>query len=125
MANSPVKKLLLSFAGMALLASCQTATTAAPTRVERPVYGDVVAFAQAACGGCHAVEHDALSPDVMAPEWPNIVNSPEVTADTLRRWLIDAHNYPEEMDFELNRPQIEELVTYMMSLKRSGYEPPI
>jgi len=116
---------LSALAGLLALAACQTTAADAPTRVERNVYGDVHAFAKAACGGCHAVDHNALSPDPRAPEWPSIVNDPDLTKDTLRTWLIDAHNYPEEMDFELNRPQIEELVTYMMSLKRSGYEPSI
>ncbi len=116
---------ITAIAGLLALTACQTTAAEAPTRVERPVYGDVHAFAQAACGGCHAVDHNALSPVPRAPEWPSIVNDPNVTRDSLRGWLIDAHNYPEEMDFELNRPQIEELMTYMLSLKVSGYEPPI
>jgi hypothetical protein len=50
---------------------------------------------------------------------------PGLTAATLRTWLVDAHNYPEEMDFDLDRPQVDDLVTYMMTLQREGYEPPI
>ena len=110
--------------GFAALAACQTTQSPAANRVQRP-YGDALAFAQAACGGCHAVEHNALSPNPHAPEWPGVVNTREVTRDTLRGWLTNAHNYPEEMDFDLDSPQVEELIDYMMSLKTSGYEPPM
>lgn len=105
-----------------LLAACQP--VAPPEPAAPPVDHRVLAFAQGACGSCHAVEHDALSPNALAPEWPRIVNTPGLTSATLESWLRDAHNYPEEMDFTLGVPQIEELVAYMMSLQRADYQPP-
>lgn len=110
--------------GGAMLVACQPLAPAAEAPPP-PVDREVLAFAQGACGGCHAVEHDMLSPNPLAPEWPRIVNTPGLTADSLQRWLVDAHNYPEEMDFDLDVPQVSDLVGYMLGLRREGYEPPI
>lgn len=117
----------------ASLAACQpvpsanSATTAALDNgaADDTVGDNVLAFAQGACGGCHAVEHNALSPLANAPEWPLIVNREGLTQQTLTSWLRDAHNYPEEMDFDLDMPQVEELAAYMLTLRQEGYEPPI
>ena len=46
-----------------LLGACQPLPPAAAASPP-PVDHEVLAFAQAACGGCHAVEHDALSPEI-------------------------------------------------------------
>ena len=121
-----MKHIAIALAALAL-AACQTATPAGEAvapQVERPVSGNALAFAQAACGGCHGVEHNTVSPQPLAPEWPRIVNDPNLTRETLRTWLTDAHNYPEDMDFTLNAPQIEELVTYMLTLRQGEYERP-
>lgn len=119
-----VQRLLLAGTLGMGLAACQAQQPATAVAAP-PVDHAVLAFAQAACGGCHAVEHDRSSPEPLAPEWPRIVNTPGLTAETLRTWLVDAHNYPEEMDFDLDRPQVDDLVAYMMTLQREGYEPPI
>ncbi|GAA0284942.1 hypothetical protein GCM10009127_28270 [Alteraurantiacibacter aestuarii] len=107
------------------LAACQGAPSASITSAPAPEQGRVLAFAQGACGGCHAVENNALSPNPEAPEWPLIVNRPGLTNATLTSWLRDAHNYPEEMDFDLDVPQVEELVAYMLTLQSPDYEPAI
>ncbi|MFC3102051.1 c-type cytochrome [Altererythrobacter lauratis] len=104
------------------LAACQPLPTAQGSAA--PPHRDVLAFAQAACGGCHAVEADAISPVAEAPEWPRIVNTAGLTRDSLRTWLVDAHNYPEEMDFTLDPPQVDDLVDYMLTLQRADYRPP-
>jgi hypothetical protein len=106
-----------------MLGACQPLDSVAEAPPP-PVDNEVLAFAQAACGGCHAVEQDMLSPNPLAPEWPRIVNTPGLTSASLERWLVDAHNYPEEMDFDLDAPQVEDLVAYMLGLRREGYEPP-
>lgn len=38
---------------------------------------------------------------------------------------MDAHNYPEEMDFELDRPQVQLLAAYILALQDENYEPAI
>lgn len=82
------------------------------------------ALAQAACGGCHSVEAYGLSPNPDAPEWPVIANTRGLTRETLTTWLVDAHNYPTEMDFYLEDDEVEQLVDYMLTLRREDYHPP-
>ncbi|MFB0613545.1 c-type cytochrome [Aurantiacibacter poecillastricola] len=82
------------------------------------------ALAQAACGGCHSVEAYGLSPNSDAPEFPAIANRRNLTRETLTTWLVDAHNYPEEMDFYLEDDEVQQLVDYILTLRRVDYHPP-
>lgn len=84
-----------------------------------------LAFAQDACGGCHAVARYGDSPHPEAPPFAGIVNQPGLTRSTLDAWLRDAHNYPEEMDVRLDQPAIDALVAYMLTLRDEAYRPPI
>ncbi|WAT19068.1 c-type cytochrome [Aurantiacibacter sp. MUD11] len=104
---------------MALLAACQTAQ---PGVAEVDPEGH--ALAQAACAGCHSVEPYGLSPNPDAPEWPVIANTPGLTRETLTTWLVEAHNYPEQMDFYLEEDEVELLVNYMLTLRREDFHPP-
>ena len=95
------------------LAACQTADSASPARFTMTD----IAFAQASCGGCHAVEEPGLSPNPGSPTFAEIASRPGVTAKTLSTYLRDAHNYPEAMDFELSRQQADALAEYMLTLR--------
>lgn len=86
--------------------------------------GDL-AFAQAACGGCHAVERYGASPNPDSPPFPAIANEQGLTRQTLTTWLRDAHNYPEEMEFTLDGPDVDRLVDYMLGLRDPNYRPAI
>ena len=101
--------------GALLVAGCETA----------PPPPDTLAFAQAACGGCHAVEAYDLSPEPAAPAFAEIANREGLTEATLATWLRDAHNYPEAMDFTLEGHHIEALVAHILALRRADYRPPI
>lgn len=81
------------------------------------------AFIEAACGGCHAVEPPFLSPNPAAPSFAAIANRPGLSQTSLADWLADAHDYPEQMDFTLTRPQINEIAAYMVTLRHAGYVP--
>ena len=87
--------------------------------------GQGLAFAQAACGGCHAVERYVASPNPDAPPFAAVVNQPGLTRETLGSWLRAAHNYPEEMDFSLEDAEVDTLVDYMLTLMDPGYRPAI
>ena len=113
-----------ALAVLATLAACQPAAAPQAGGAAMPE-NEALAFAQGACGSCHAVEPNALSPVVEAPEWPAIVNQPGLNADTLGTWLRDAHNYPEEMDFDLTDEQVDLLADYMLTLQSEDYHPPI
>lgn len=97
-------------------ASSPVQTSAEPSRAP--------AFAQAACGDCHAVERPYLSPNPEAPAFADIANRKGLTAATLSYWLRDAHNYPEAMDFDLEGSHVDELTTYILTLRDPDYEPP-
>lgn len=106
---------------VAALAACQTV---APEPVPAQAQPEDHALAQAACASCHSVEPFGLSPNPQAPEFPAIANRPGVTRETLTMWLVDAHNYPGEMDFYLEDDEVQQLVDYMLTLRREDYHPP-
>ena len=84
-----------------------------------------LAFAQGSCGGCHAVEPHGVSPNPNAPPFAAIVNQQGLSDATLGDWLRDAHNYPEEMEFYLEGPEVDALVAYMLTLRDPNYRPAI
>jgi|GEM_PF-190195 len=83
-----------------------------------------LAFAQANCATCHAIGAGA-SPRPQAPSFATVINTPELTAETLRPWLQDSHNFPETMNFAIAPDQIDDLAAYMLTLKDPAYRPPI
>ena len=114
---------LLPLAGCTLaLAACQSMPSPSPlAAVTHPPHAP--AFVQAACGGCHATEPPFLSPNPGVPSFEAIANRPGVTKATIRAWLVNAHNYPEDMDFTLERDHVESIADYMITLRRAGYVP--
>lgn len=81
------------------------------------------AFIEAACGGCHAVEPPFLSPNPRSPSFAAIANRKGLSEKSLADWLAEAHNYPQEMDFTLTLPQIDQIAAYMVTLRDAGYVP--
>ena len=117
------------FAPFALLAvtACQTANPDGPPLVGKATSPSpdtrAPAFIEAACGGCHAVEPPFLSPNPASPSFASIANRPGLSEKSLGDWLEGAHNYPEQMDFTLTRPQIDQIAGYMVTLRHAGYVP--
>jgi mono/diheme cytochrome c family protein len=105
-----------------LLAACQNLPSAEPAQATASPEGQ--AFAQASCGGCHAVGRYGSSPNSNAPPFPAIVNQEGLTAETLSVWLRGAHNYPSEMDFQLRDREVDALVDYMLTLRDPNYRRP-
>lgn len=101
------------------LTACQKLPPPAPALSTAASEGQ--AFAQASCGGCHAVGRSGTSPNPNAPPFHVVVNHEGVTAETLSFWLSGAHNYPREMDFYLRRPEVDKLVAYMITLRDPNY----
>lgn len=81
------------------------------------------AFVEAACGGCHAVEPPFLSPNPQAPSFESIANREGMSHKTIKPWLLDAHNYPEMMDFDLDAEQAGQVASYIITLQREDYVP--
>ena len=78
---------------------------------------------QGVCGDCHGVQPPFLSPNPEAPSFEAIANSAGLPGASLTNWLIDAHNYPELMEFELEEAEAREVAAYMVTLQREDYEP--
>jgi mono/diheme cytochrome c family protein len=119
----------LLLAALAALAACATpqGTDTPPPMVGKATSPSpdtrAPAFIEAACGGCHAVEPPFLSPNPASPSFAAIANRQGLSETSLADWLADAHNYPEEMDFTLTRPQIDQIAAYMVTLRDAGYVP--
>jgi len=103
--------------------ACQTAPPATFASDAPKVSVLVPNLVQGVCGDCHGVEPPFLSPNPEAPSFEAIANSAGLTGESLTNWLIDAHNYPELMEFELNEPEAREVAGYMVTLRREDYEP--
>ena len=103
-------------------AASAPAAVASTEPATQTVDHNTLAFVQAACGGCHAVEGNALSPVPEVPRWVDIANRPELTEDTLATWLRDAHNYPEMMDFDLEGDKVDMIAAYMLTLRSADYK---
>lgn len=118
MTKAPIA-LAAALATTAIVAACQTPGNIHYVRGT----ADAPAFVEAGCGGCHAVEPPFLSPNPAAPGFEAIANRRGVDETALRNWLANAHNYPEDMDFDLTGEQVEDIAAYMITLRRDDYEP--
>ena len=82
-------------------------------------------LAEARCAACHAVNANGTSPNPESPAFEDIANRQGLTSATLRQYLRDAHNYPDAMQFRIERSQVRDLSAYIVTLKKSGYKPAI
>lgn len=113
----------LALAGM-IAAAIPSSASARPRASSAAPAKRGLAFAQARCSGCHAVEARHISPNPEAPPFEAVVNAPGVTRATLEPWLRDSHNYPEKMNFTIDRRRIADLAAYLITLQRPDYAPP-
>ena len=128
MTHHPLRALALLVAPLMVLTACQTPGSENPP----PMVGKSTspspdtrapAFVEAACGGCHAVEPPFLSPNPASPSFAAIANRRGLSDAPLAGWLAGAHHCPEDMDFTLPRPQIDQIARYMVTLRKAGYVP--
>lgn len=120
---SPRRPLL----ALAALAAA-TAALSQPKPVEERRMAEVErgrAVAEARCAACHAVAANSASPNPESPGFEDIANRKGLTSATLRQYLRNAHNYPDAMQFKLDRGQVRDLSAYIVTLKRSDYKPAI
>ncbi|MGE0179961.1 MAG: c-type cytochrome [Sphingomonas sp.] len=103
-----------------ILGACQ-ASPPAPLPASPTLAARGQARAEAQCSGCHAVDREGTSSNRNAPPFHAIINQVDLRPETAAAWLRDAHNYPAEMNFSLSENQVEELVTYMVSLRDPNY----
>lgn len=75
-------------------------------------------FAVNRCSDCHSVGYGETSPLPDAPSFAAIANTPELSKTTLNKWMRSHGNYPREMYFEIPPEHIDDLVAYMITLRR-------
>ena len=116
-------KFIPALASVIALAACQPLPGEREAVPPAPAAG--LGFAQASCGGCHAVERYGDSPNPDSPPFAAIANREGLTSETLAAWLRDAHNYPQEMEFYLEGAEADALVAYILTLRDPNYRPAI
>ena len=75
-------------------------------------------FANNRCSSCHSVGFAETSPLPNAPSFSEIANTRDLTAASLREWMKSHENYPEEMYFQIPEEHIDDVVAYMITLRR-------
>lgn len=103
-----------------LLSACSGTPDVEPRGLNAAARG--LAFAQTNCGSCHAVA-TGVSSNAAAPTFADVINDPELTAETLTPWLRNSHNFPDIMAFEISPEHIEDLAAHMLTLKDPHYKP--
>lgn len=116
-------KSALALAALALSATALPAAKPAPKAESAARIKRGLTFAQERCAGCHAVAVNGSSPNPESPPFEDIANRPGLTETTLRTFLRDSHNYPQAMDFTVDRGAARDLAAYLVSLRRPGYKP--
>jgi mono/diheme cytochrome c family protein len=104
------RQMVWSMAVTTLLASAQAQAQ------QREVGG--LSVAKAVCSRCHAVEKNSpRSHDAAAPRFEDIANSPGITARTISK-ALQTTPHRRMPNFRMNRGVLDDLVTYILSLKR-------
>lgn len=101
--------------------ACQHAATTQAAGIIEEQGREVPVYVHAVCGDCHAVRANEISPNPQAPGFADIANSPGMTRDTLVAFLSDAHNYPLQMDVDLDRKDVETIADYIVTLQSEDY----
>ena len=70
------------------------------------------------CSDCRSVGYAETSPVVTAPSFSAIASTPDLSTSTLAEWMKSHRNYPEEMYFEIPAEHIDDLVAYIITLRR-------
>ena len=96
-------------AGVALTAVFASGAAQADARRGR-------ALAEQRCSECHAIAPDEAAGDPAAPDFADIAKEPSATAYSLRVFLRVPH--PTMPNFVLDPDDIDDIVSYIVSLKR-------
>jgi mono/diheme cytochrome c family protein len=76
-----------------------------------------LSYAKKACAECHSVEGErAVSPNIKAPNFNAIADSPGMTARALVVWLQSSH-HATMPNFIIARDDLDNVVAYIMSLR--------
>jgi mono/diheme cytochrome c family protein len=96
--------LFLLFGGTVSTAQTQTADPAA---------GEV--YAEKVCAQCHAIHPSGLSPELTAPPFRDVANTPGMTDTALRVWLSTSH--PTMPNIVVEPQDMDNVIAYILTLK--------
>ena len=113
----------LALSAALLVALPATGAASRATRHLPPSPQRGLMFVQQHCAACHAVGPNASSPNPESPPFEDVANKPGLTVATLRQFLSDSHNYPQAMNFTVERARIRDIAAYMLTLRKPNYRP--
>ncbi len=117
-----LRQLIIAAALLTVFACHPTLSATEAQRIEddsvhadRAIAG--LSVAEARCAGCHAVTSGQISPNSNAPTFVSIARQPGLTNATAYVWLRNSHDFPDQMNFALERGQAEDLAAYLVTLR--------
>ena len=108
---TPVQMLPALAAALLLAGPAAAQTTIVTTK------GNAAAGAEIArtwCRNCHVIDGSAIEASDAVPSFPAIAKRPGTTEDGLRSFITVPHRMP---NFQLTPQQIDDVATYILSLK--------
>jgi len=72
-------------------------------------------YAHATCAACHAISEEK-SPDLKAPRFKDVANTPGMTPTALMVWLQNA-NHPTMPNLMIRGQELRNVAAYILSLK--------
>lgn len=78
---------------------------------------DGLRFAQSICAECHAVrDGERASPNVQAPTFTNVANTPGMNAMALEVWFQTPH--PTMPNLKFSNQQSDDVIAYILTLRK-------
>ena len=96
--------LLPSFVGLLSNAEAQTGDP-----------GAGAAYAKQVCAKCHAIDQTGISPELTAPPFKDVANTPGMTETALTVWLRTSH--PTMPNIIVEPADMDNVIAYILSLK--------
>ena len=102
-----------------IMAGLISLTAALPGAMAEELLGDPTAgrkLAEDICSACHVIAPGHMSTtDVDAPAFPDLANTPRVTALSLRVFLQTPHR--RMPDFHLGRDETDDVIAYILTME--------
>ena len=77
--------------------------------------GAGAAYAKQVCAKCHAIDRTGISPELTAPPFRDVANTPGMTETALTVWLRTSH--PTMPNIIVEPADMDNVIPYILSLK--------
>ena len=99
--------------GIVLVQSLVVLASSAEAQTGDPGAG--AAYAQKVCAKCHAIDRTGISPELTAPPFKDVANTPGMTETALTVWLRTSH--PTMPNIIVEPADMDNVIAYIVSLK--------